>query len=85
MWLVTIEQPGITSIELAAKLQLTQKSAWYMLKRLKSNFKIEPVKKYKSRSTERQSSLETAENVNVIVEDDKFKMSQWLTLLKKPV
>ena len=84
IWIVAKNQPDITSIELGKQLQITQKSAWYMLKRIKSHLKIETGKNKIQKSTtlnQQHTTLKVAD-MDVIIEDTKFQMSQWLKIFK---
>lgn len=80
IWLLTSENKTITSIELASVLEITQKSAWYMLKNLKTYFQIEKKPKLKSAIPK---ELKSIEEIEVIVEKDKLQMVEWLKQLKK--
>jgi len=41
MWLVTSEKKGLTSVRLADHITVTQKTAWFMLQRIRSAYKVE--------------------------------------------
>jgi transposase-like protein len=41
VWLVTTHKKGISSVQLAKDVDVTQKSAWFMLQRIRACFKIE--------------------------------------------
>lgn len=41
IWLITCHKKGISSLQLSRDLDITQKSAWFMLQRIRACFKIE--------------------------------------------
>lgn len=84
IWVVSNSKSPITSVELGQQLDLTQKSAWYMLRRIKKNlgFDIAPEMEPKKSPTV-QTSFEKAEAIEVVVEKEKLQMHEWLQLLKK--
>lgn len=83
IWLVTTNQKNITSVALARTLKITQKSSWFVLKKINAYFEIEleanPLKKGK-KSLKKITHLK---NIEVIVEKEKLPMLEWLELLKK--
>lgn len=83
IWLITKNKKNISSIQLSKELNITQKSAWLMLKKIKLYFDIEiqaaPAKKMKIS----QKKIDVIKNIEVVVANDKLQMSEWLQLLKK--
>ncbi len=82
IWLLSNSDQGITSTALGEKLGLTQKTAWYMLERIKTylglNTKpIRPERKPRNKPAEIQTESP------ITIEKDKMQMLEWLQLLKK--
>lgn len=86
IWILGNTDKPITSIQLGKDLDITQKSAWYMIQRIKTYLGIEPdpeeikkmkIAQFKSRRTQQPKEIE------VVVEKDKMQMLEWLQLLKK--
>ena len=86
IWMLATTDKPITSTQLGKDLNLTQKSAWYMIQRIKTYLGIEPdpeevkkmkVAQFKLRKTQKPQEIE------VVVEKDKMQMLEWLQLLKK--
>jgi len=75
----TAEKP-ITSVELAAALEITQKTAWYMLRRIKKYLEIQVPS---VQTKPRDKKAERIEQMEVVVEKEKLQMLEWLQLLKK--
>ncbi len=77
IWIVA-NSDKLTSVALAAELQLTQKTAWYMLRRIKRYLNQTGVKvENKRRLVEVFKSKEVQSNP-----DEKLGLSQWLEVLK---
>jgi hypothetical protein len=84
IWILTSNKKNITSVELSNDLNITQKTAWYMMKRIKSYYKSEivsekkwPLPKIKS------TNIPKPEDIEVEIEKDKLQLLEWLQLLKK--
>ncbi|RZJ29485.1 MAG: IS1595 family transposase [Flavobacterium sp.] len=77
IWMIAIDKSGTTSVDLAKELGITQKTAWYMMQRIREYFEIKkvPRKSYAARKK--------AEKLQAAAETEKLKMSDWLTMLKK--
>lgn len=87
IWIVTVYKKGITSVALGKDLNITQKTAWYMIQRIKSYYTVEKEaialeKKWplsKNKLPETSSVKPTA----VEAEKDRLQLVEWLQLLKK--
>ena len=86
IWLVTSQEHTISSIALSQELKITQKSAWMLLKNIKTHFNIGVVEKEKVKKPKLNMSRSIKNNlkeIEVTIETDKLQMSEWLKLLKK--
>jgi len=83
IWIISKRQRGITSVALAEELQLTQKTAWFLLQRIHEYLDIEKKKKRKKKPIGKIKKELTAANIPVVVETDRMPMHEWLQLLKK--
>ena len=86
IWLVTSRDYTISSIALSQELNITQKSAWLMLRSIKNHFNIGVVEKEKNKKQKINKTKPNENNlkeIDVIIETDKLQMSEWLKLLKK--
>lgn len=79
IWMIAIDKSDITSVALANKLNITQKTAWYMMRRIREEFDVPKLRKVPKRYSLRQS----LESIEVITDPDKLRMSDWLNMLKK--
>lgn len=86
IWLLGKTDKPMTSVQLGKELDLTQKSAWYMIQRIKTHLGLEPdpaevrkmkVGQFKSKRLQKPTEIE------IVVEKDKMQMLEWLQLLKK--
>jgi len=77
IWIVTRREPKITSVALGKELNLTQKSAWYVMQRIRFLNAADAETFVKEPTAEEIAAIE------VITDQDKLPMSQWLELLKK--
>ncbi len=100
IWIISNGKRGVTSVALGQELNITQKTAWFMLQRIRNYLDIGKgfeIKKSKNRDKAIKSNKEAkillpkfksqakvlTKVVEVPVETDKMKMSDWLLLLKK--
>ena len=86
IWLVTSKESTISSTALSQELKITQKSAWLMLKNIKTHFNMGVVEKEKNKKQKLNKNKPCENNlkeIEVIIETDKLQMSEWLKLLKK--
>jgi len=77
IWLMSVEKKAITSVDMAKELGITQKSAWYMMQRIRENFNLKKV------PTTRKKKSVAAEEIIDISSNDKLNMLDWLNSLKK--
>jgi len=77
IWLMAIEKNAITSVDMAKELGITQKSAWYMMQRIRENFNLKKIPPTRKRKSQPQ------ETTPEIVANDKLNMLDWLNSLKK--
>jgi transposase-like protein len=78
IWMIALEKHPVTSVGLAKELQITQKSAWFMIQRIIAHFGLK-----KSQMPKRTKSVVSdIEKVDVIADSDRLKMIEWLKLLK---
>lgn len=86
IWIVSTQNKKINSVALGHELGITQKSAWYMIKRIKqyiqSNANTFEKKSNKQVSVARKISRKIAQ-IEVLEEKEKLPLLQWLQLLKK--
>lgn len=85
IWLLSVKQKSITSIELGKTLSITQKSAWYMIKNIKAYIELDSKNK-NTTSVERITKKERLQKLNaieVVVEEKKLPLAEWLQQLKK--
>lgn len=84
IWIISTAKKPITSTALAQELGMTQKSAWYMIQRIKNHLGIIPKLPEKVKSTAlKVPKAKAIAEIEVVVEKDKLKMLEWLQLLKK--
>ncbi|GEP49853.1 hypothetical protein FNO01nite_05250 [Flavobacterium noncentrifugens] len=83
IWIVSRRTRGITSVELAEELQLTQKSAWFMLQRIKKGLNPESLKKKPKNRLKKKMEAADISKIAVAPDSDRLQMHQWLELLKK--
>jgi hypothetical protein len=87
IWLVSTSEKTLTSIQLGIDLGLTQKTAWFMLQRIRKYLGLDfpsadkegPAKK----DLVKKRRSEKIEQIDVVVEKDKMQMLEWLQMLKK--
>jgi transposase-like protein len=86
IWIVSLQNNRINSVTMSKELGITQKTAWYMIKRIKVYLNR------KDDTFEKKSNLTLANNialqintseVGVNEEKEKLPLLQWLQLLKK--
>lgn len=74
IWIISKAKRPITSTALAAELGMTQKTAWYMMRRIKTHLGIAP---------QISKMVKESDEINIAVDKDKRKMLEWLQLFKK--
>lgn len=82
IWMVTRQQK-ITSVTLAQELGLTQKTAWYMLQRIKKYLSFQAQGKTLPASSKTKVAANTQASKIGTEEIEKLPVLQWLQLLKK--
>ncbi len=75
IYLMTSENPSMTSVALGQKIMITQKTAWYMIERIRAYFGTAKIRKTRAR----QIKTEIAPTV---LKDSTKNMSDWLQELK---
>ncbi|MFT3794337.1 transposase [Flavobacterium sp.] len=87
IWIISNSKNGITSIELGQRLDVTQKSAWYMLRRIKKHLGLDVPQTDDAAKTirpgEKLEKPKKEQEIELKVEKDKLQMLEWLQLLKK--
>lgn len=83
IWIVTSNKKGISSVELSADLNITQKTAWYMLQRIKTYYEIKEDPILKEKKIPKAKKVKIIKEIEVVVEKEKLGMTEWLQLLKK--
>jgi hypothetical protein len=80
IWLITKQDQNITSVALGKELNITQKTAWYIIKRIKSYYLLDHENKLNK--TKRTFLKETSkkEKENLVNEADKRQLLEWLAL-----
>lgn len=80
IWLLSNTSEGITSVALGQKLGITQKTAWFMLERIKKYLGLTTAPLRKKRAAFQTSK---SKEIEVVIDNDKKQMLEWLQLLKK--
>lgn len=83
IWMVT-NQEKTTSVAMAKDLELTQKTAWYMLQRIKKYLSEQP--KGNTMPASRKSKAATnlqPTKIDAVRQTEKLPVLEWLQLLKK--
>ena len=74
IWLITEHNKNITSVALGKELNITQKTAWYILKRIKSYYQLDKDPIFA------QKKISKKEKEMPTHEVDKKQLSEWLAL-----
>lgn len=85
IWIISRQDSKINSVDLGHELGVTQKSAWYMIKRIKlymqkNDKTFENRENLVQRSEIIESTYQKNDNPN---ESNKLQLLQWLQLMKK--
>lgn len=84
IWIMAIEKNTITSVEMAKQLGITQKSAWYMMQRIRDYFNLKKARANAPRKRMIPNKVaETDSTTDILPDADKLKMIDWLNMLKK--
>jgi transposase-like protein len=80
IWIITSKNELISSVALSETLEITQKSAWLMIKDIQHHFGV-------TKNVERKKLLKqkkkNVEEIEVVVEKDRLQLVEWLKQLKK--
>jgi len=86
IWIISSQNKKINSVALSKELQITQKSAWYMIKRIKfftENNDNTFNKKINHSLVKTHNVPIRIARIEVAVEQEKLPLLQWLQSLKK--
>ena len=86
IWIVSKQNKKINSVALGHELGITQKSAWYMIKRIKQYIQSDANTFEKKRDKQLPCARKISRNITqieAIEEKEKLPLLQWLQLLKK--
>ena len=86
IWIVSTQNKKINSVALGHELGITQKSAWYMIKRIKQYIQSDANTFEKKRDKQLPCARKISRNITqieAIEEKEKLPLLQWLQLLKK--
>lgn len=86
IWLVSTSKTPMTSIQLGIDLGLTQKTAWFMLQRIRKQLGLdfpaadkENVRKQSVQNNPKQKM----EPIAIVADNDKMQMTEWLKMFKQ--
>ena len=80
IWILSSGKTIPTSVKLALDLNISQKTAWFMIQRIKKYFDLQTISDIAPVGTAMKNEVL---NIEVIVDQDKLKLTEWLNLLKK--
>jgi len=83
IWLINFEKRKITTPELSKNLNITQKSAWMMLKNIQGYMRNDKNLQKPVKKKSKKIKVQLTEEIEVVAENDKLQMTEWLNLLKK--
>jgi hypothetical protein len=86
IWIVSKQNKKINSVVLGHELGITQKSAWYMIKRINQYLQSDANTFEKKRDMQLPCARKISRNITqieAIEEKEKLPLLQWLQLLKK--
>ena len=86
IWIVSKQKKKINSVVLGHELGITQKSAWYMIKRINQYLQSDANTFEKKRDKQLHCARKISRNITqieAIEEKEKLPLLQWLQLLKK--
>lgn len=81
IWIIANASP-ITSVALGKELAITQKSAWYMLKRIKMYLKDQKRRPVVKKNIPSRSIEQRTKQQQMTSEADKLPLTEWLNLLR---
>ena len=76
IWLMSVERRPVTSVDLAKALGITQKTAWYMMQRIRSRYNLKKTFPKQSRQFEKAQTAQKA------FTQEKLSLSDWLNSFK---
>ncbi|WP_309642189.1 hypothetical protein [Flavobacterium sp.] len=80
IWLITESQKNMTSVALGKELNITQKTAWYIIKRIKSYYQLEKDILPNGKKSSLSFQLSNANKMAVEKQEDKLNLMDWLAL-----
>ena len=80
IWLITEAQKNMTSVGLGKELNITQKTAWYIIKRIKSYYQLEKDMFLKEKQISRSFQKSDTNKMAVEKEENKLNLMDWLAL-----
>lgn len=84
IWIMAIEKNAITSVDMAKRLGITQKTAWYMMQRIREYFNLKKTRPHTPKKPTMPPKGNEAPIQNEAAADaDRLKMIDWLNMLKK--
>ncbi len=87
IWIITSTRNKITSVKLSKELNITQKTAWYMIQRISSYYKTEkeniPQESKWPLQKNSASFNKPIEKIEVEVDKNRLQLLEWLQILKK--
>lgn len=86
IWIISSQKSKINSVALSIELEITQKSAWYMIQRIKLYRKNndDTFEKKNNQSFVKKAKVSTkVAKIEVVEENEKLSLLQWLQTLKK--
>ncbi len=78
IWIVAHASGPVTSVQLARDLEFTQKTAWYLLRRIHKYLGLD----YQKRDSARKVT-QPVEQIEIAAEKDRKQLLEWLQILKK--
>ncbi len=83
IWIVSLQNKRINSVALCKELGITQKTAWYIIKRIRHYLNSKNDTFEKKNNATSVSNVVSEINTSEIEEKEKLPLLQWLQLLKK--
>jgi hypothetical protein len=80
IWLITETNKNMTSVALGKELNITQKTAWYIIKRIKSYYQLEKDMFLNEKKSSLSFQKSDANKIAIEKEDDKLNLMDWLAL-----
>jgi transposase-like protein len=77
IWIMSVEKRPVTSVNMAKSLGITQKTAWYMMQKIRAHFGLKKTFPKQSHAFERELAQQAA-----FSEKERLTMSDWLNTFK---